>query len=567
MPRIRSRIVSALAIGALAVGSGCQSTGDPFLDALCESFGFTILPSGSLSLRDGETRTLDMYLINTATCPTTGSLTGFSDNPAAIEFGMAVGTEISASMAPAGIRLPRSADDRVVHFGMTMKLNLAGSFNAELRYANPDAHVTTSLPFTVISMPARGVINVQISGLPAEAQADVDVGIDHDDELHFTASRAAKFYAGDVKWKAFSVTAANGTVYVPTPSIGVVPLAIGDTRTLSIVYAAELPVMGMANVQISGLPAGVSGGTVTVSGNGVNQTVTQSSSLQLAAGVYTFTANTASNTVNDFADPQSARQVAISAGQVTNVLFAYAVVATLVNFNVLGLESGLTPLIALTRGAETRTIAANTAAVKLAVGLWTIAMVERVVSGRTYGRTGASAATLTVLAQSNAMALALAYYCFRWQWQAAATFGVFSDPYGHLLFINMLMTAHLMGVSWQFPDPAPANAFPGARLAHQTVTQETVTITGQGAFVPVTGTRATNGALSLTGSGTVAGYTNVPVALTGTLTNAGALAGVQYRMGQVANPTGLPGGPIIYTISAPAAPAILGFGGAAAVRR
>jgi len=65
----------------------------------------------------------------------------------------------------------------------------------------------------------------------------------------------------------------------------------------------------------------------------------------------------------------------------------------------------------------------------------------------------------------------------------------------------------------------------------------------------VTGPRASDGAVTLTGSATVAGWPSTPVVLTGTLSDANVLGG-SYRMGQDTAPTGLPGGVITYTISA-----------------
>ena len=546
--RRRARFFSTLAITTLIASSGCTASE---LRAFCEIFGLTV--PAELQARDGETLIIDLYLVRGDPCVSPGSLTATSNNPAALEFGGFTVMEISPSQAPAGVPLPRNSDEDLLHFSLPVKLNLAGSHTAQLRYTNPDANVDEVRPISIISQAARGAINVQITGLPAGVPADVYVDIEGD-EVHFTASGSAKFFFGEVEWEAFPVTGPDGTVYVPMPAFGVVPLAINETKTLNIVYAADAPAMGWLNLQISGLFGGATGGGVRVMGDGFNQVFTQSGMVELRAGAYLLESSTASTTNNDFNDPQPMREVMVTAGQTTNALFAYAIIATLVNINVFGLEAGLAPLITFTRGLETRTVSANTAAIKLAIGLWTIAMLDRTASIRTYTRTGSAATSINVLALTSPMALALAYYCSRFQWQIASTWGIFSDPFSHAGFIQMLLVAHVLNILWQFPDPAPAVPSGSTVRANQTVTQETVTITGQGAFVQVTGTRGANGALNLTGSGTVAGFSNVPVAMTGTLTNAGALTGVQYRMGQTEAPTGLPNGPIIYTVTAPAPP-------------
>jgi hypothetical protein len=68
--------------------------------------------------------------------------------------------------------------------------------------------------------------------------------------------------------------------------------------------------------------------------------------------------------------------------------------------------------------------------------------------------------------------------------------------------------------------------------------------------VTVTGTLATDGTIVATGTGTVAGFPNVPVKFTGKLNPDGSITG-DYQMGQDTPPTGLPNGSITYTITGP----------------
>jgi hypothetical protein len=76
----------------------------------------------------------------------------------------------------------------------------------------------------------------------------------------------------------------------------------------------------------------------------------------------------------------------------------------------------------------------------------------------------------------------------------------------------------------------------------------TITITGAAPWVTVTGTLDANNNFVATGAGTVAGFANVPVKFTGTVTAAGALSGT-IQIGQSTPPTGLPNGPVTYNLT------------------
>jgi hypothetical protein len=425
---------------------------------------------------------------------------------------------------------------------------------------------TTASPgpalINVTVRPTHGTVNVNISGLPAGVAGNVTVGSLLVELKTFTVSGSAQMLPGTWAVIAAPVTA-NGVTYDPTPASGVVDVIAGASSSVSIVYAPR-PVVttGTMSVQIGGLPGGTSG-SVTITGNGVNQTVTSSGAVTLAAGTYTVTATGASTANNDYADPQPSRQVTIVAGQTTSVSFVYAIVATLVNVNVAGLEAGLAPQVTLTNGSEVRTVSANTAALRLAVGTWAVVMAERSQGPRNYRGRSANATALIVAAQTSPVTLALAYYCYRWAWQSVVNLAVFLDPNGHDPFVALKLAAHILNVTWIFPELAVSGA---AALADQVATQETVTISGEGAFVTVTGTRAANGAITLTGTGTVAGFANVPVRLTGTMSSSGAITNGRYEMGQNTAPTGLPGGSIIYSFST-LAPSVSGAIVESALRR
>lgn len=504
---------------------------------LCQLTDFRFVPT-AVSVNEGETVTVQFRHTSTEACESSILHTTSSDDPA------------TATVAAADRRHSEGSnpgeETNTVNVAIT-GVKPGGPVN--VRVATTAAATPSqshAIPVTVVA--TKGEVNLTITGLPTGVQGDVFVGSALLDGRRFTATGSGRFRPGTLPVVASSVTA-NGVTYDPTPTSGTILLGVGEIRAFSVAYSVRVAAAGTASVQVAGLPAGAAP-SITITGNGVNQTLTGSGTVTLQPGTYSVAANTVSDATNDYADPTPSRQVTISSGQTTNVLFAYAIIATLVNLNISGLEAGLTPLVTLTRGSDVRTVSANTAALRLALGAWTIAMAERTVSIRTYQRRSTAATTLTVLAQTSPMAVALAYYCSRFQWTTSASFSVLSDPNGHAPFINLLLVAHLLTVQWLFPEPSSAAA--NVSLANQTVTQETVTISGQGSFVTVTGTRGAGGALNLTGTGTVAGFSNVPVALTGTLTSAGALTGVTYRMGQSAAPTGLPTGPITYSMSAPA---------------
>lgn len=547
----RRRIVSLLAVSAVILGAGCKRTGDPVLDEfLCEVFG-VVFEDEVYAALEGHPFTADAYYVRGNRCTTPGTFTAMGSVPGAFDIGGVTYDMIPSNERPDGVPAPRNSDEAVYRARIPITMQMGGSFSLSLRYEHTEANVIATHTAAVNSQATRGAVNVTITGLPANTPGNVVVDVLGPSETQFTQTGSGKFFAGTIGYQAQPVTSGDGITYAPNPASGTFDLGVGETHQLTVNYTAETT-MGMVNLGVMGLPDGLNG-SVTVTGENFNQTFNASSWIPLQAGIYTFTSNTVGNAVNDYNDPEPTRQVSVTAGQVTNVLYTYAIIATLVNIQVLGLEAGLGGLATLTKGSDVRTVSGNTAALKLALGIWTINMVARTINGREYIATGSTPTSINVVAQTTAMALALTYFCHRFQWQIAATFGLFSDVYNHFVFVQLALGIHLLNILWQIPDPAPALPPPGITIANQT-SQQTVTISGPTNFVTVTGTRAANGALNLTGTGTVAGFPNVPVTLTGTMTNAGALTNVQYQMGQNTPPTGLPNGPIIFSITADAPP-------------
>ncbi len=117
--------------------------------------------------------------------------------------------------------------------------------------------------------------------------------------------------------------------------------------------------------------------------------------------------------------------------------------------------------------------------------------------------------------------------------------GVSDDPFGHAAFIAMLATLNLI-IQIDYP---PATAPAGAAAV-----QGTITISGPFPWVTVSGPLEDDGSFVATGTGTVAGFPNVPVTFTGTLSEDGATVSGILQMGQDTAPTGLPNGAIRYTV-------------------
>jgi hypothetical protein len=181
----------------------------------------------------------------------------------------------------------------------------------------------------------------------------------------------------------------------------------------------------------------------------------------------------------------------------------------------------------------------------LAVGLWRLQLLQYVViAGLLQNTYNPVVATqfLTVVGAQVSPVLA-AYYLALVKLYFSATMAVALDPWGHAPFILMWATGQLQLIKQLLPPQASSGSI--ARTEGDPVP---ITITGPAPWVTVTGTLAADGTIVATGTGTVAGFPNVPVKFTGTLAQDGTLTG-QYQMGQDTAPTGLPNGSITYNVS------------------
>ena len=95
----------------------------------------------------------------------------------------------------------------------------------------------------------------------------------------------------------------------------------------------------------------------------------------------------------------------------------------------------------------------------------------------------------------------------------------------------------------------PFVGYTGITKLTVTIEGNNITITGAAPWVTVTGTVDAMGNFTATGSGTVAGFPNVPAKVVGTIAADGSITGT-IQLGQSTPPTGLPNGPVTYTLTA-----------------
>jgi hypothetical protein len=86
------------------------------------------------------------------------------------------------------------------------------------------------------------------------------------------------------------------------------------------------------------------------------------------------------------------------------------------------------------------------------------------------------------------------------------------------------------------------------QLREDQVTPGMVKVKGVLPFATVTGTLDQNGQLNATGTGTAAGFSNVPYTLTGSIDWTAGTLNAELEVGQEPAPTGLPNGPIRYLL-------------------
>ncbi len=408
-----------------------------------------------------------------------------------------------------------------------------------------------------------GKLNIRISGLPAGVNADVRVSLGG--TLIGTATGTTTL--DQLTPGTYSLTANNvsnaGVVYVPSPPTQSVTVSAGSSpATASVIYAAQaLPTR--ISLTVTGLPAG-STPAVTITGPGFTpRTVNTLGPIAIdvpAAGTYTVTAARYMVSPTEVYDPDvTVRQVVVTAQQTANVTVPYIRLSA-IEYRFSGLPTNAAgPTGSITNGTETQTF--NGAGVSFVrPGTYDITLNAMIIANMTY-RPLTPLQRVTIGSGGAVLLLNYLYYLAEVQYFISAQTGIFSDPFGHQFFVNMFVAAVLRGI---LSNPMPPAASQGlARFADPS----TLTITGSAPWITVSGVRADDGSITLTGAGSAAGFSNVPARLTGVFTATGGITGGRLQFGQSAAPTGLPNGPIIYTITATGSPALSANGFEAYIRQ
>jgi len=127
----------------------------------------------------------------------------------------------------------------------------------------------------------------------------------------------------------------------------------------------------------------------------------------------------------------------------------------------------------------------------------------------------------------------------KWRQRINMNYTIVLDLHGHHNFVFALRVPQ---TDW---EAGPLQFEPAGSAA---AVPQPITIRGAPGWVTLTGTLEDDLTFTASGSGTVAGFPNVPVLMTGTLAANGTLT-AQLRLGQDTPPTGLPNGSITYNVS------------------
>ena len=396
-----------------------------------------------------------------------------------------------------------------------------------------------------------GKLNIRISGLPAGVNSDVRVSLG----ATFIGTATGTTTLDQLTPGTYTLIANNvsnaGVVYVPSPPTQSVTVSAGSSpATASVIYAPQvLPTR--ISLTVTGLPAG-STPSVTITGPGFTpRTVNTLGPITIdvpAAGTYTVTAARYTVSPTEVYDPDvTVRQVVVAAQQTVNVTVPYVRLGV-IEHRFSGLPANAVgPTGSVTNGTETQTF--NGAGVSyVRPGTYDITLNAAIIANTTYR--ALTPLQRVTLGPGAFLLLTYVYYAAEVQYLLTAQTSIFSDPFAHQFFVNMFVTAVLRAT---LSNPVPSSAAPG--LGVRPADPSSVIMTGPAPWITVSGPRDDDGNITLTGTGSAAGFSNVPARLTGVFTNTGGITGGRLQYGQSAAPTGLPNGPIIYNITATGAPA------------
>lgn len=424
--------------------------------------------------------------------------------------------------------------------GASIEALATGIGDADFTVAAGSYTVTQRLEFLRLTSD----INVGYSGLPAGLSGHVEVtGPGGFQEIVTTPRTIADVDAGTYSYQAFDVTGGpighrygggSGTFQVGQNVSFHLDIAY-ERRTAQLDFSAEGLLPGTAVSQY---------GTLV---NGVTHDITQSpQSFALENGDYTYELNTVDPDGFRYRPETTTGTLNVEAPNVYQIVTYYAASRGRVDFIFDGLPPGASVPVQLTgpwtiNGMGPGSIFAKPGdyLVNVQPFMYTNVATNRI---ETYTPAQTSVPIVVVLGtilqsqQYWQLTAALATYL--------SVIGVVSDPWGHAAFIAMAAALNLV-LRIDYPAPPP----PGpAGAAAAAAVQGTITISGPAPWVTVSGPLQDDGSFVATGTGTVAGFPNVPVTFTGTLSADGTTVSGILQMGQDAAPTGLPNGAIRYSI-------------------
>lgn len=427
------------------------------------------------------------------------------------------------------------------------------TLTAQFNYPAGSSPSPITIPVTVLA--TTGDVRVVINGLPAGVNGNVDVGSALTTLKNYTTTATQAFPPATYSVVARNVTAPDGKAYIPTPSLGSLTVTQGQTTTYTVTYAAQVASTGTLQIQVAGnLPAGTNPDILVTGPSNFSRALTGATTIaDLPPGTYTVATREVVTTNRDFgAAPGTATQTAtVSVGASSSVTSTYVTLRRAVQVSMTGvLAPGVETVVQFTQGGTTVTATNTAGTVKLPLGDHTVAAPDRTVTGRTYRVAPGLALTLNVPDASTPLIIAVAFYLALEQFDFQAQMAILADPYGHAPFVQM-WAARLIVVMLTYPF------VPAGFAAQSTNVVGAMEVTGPAPFVHVTGNLLTDRTFTLTGnsgSTAIAGYTNVAARMTGSLSTSRQITNGTFRLGQTTAPTGLPSGPIDFTLTgAPAA--------------
>jgi hypothetical protein len=404
------------------------------------------------------------------------------------------------------------------------------------------SNATTS-NVSVTYVPQVGSLGVSILGIEGPADVDVLRGSTLVRNLAISAT-LLDLPAGGYTINARSV---DGPLYrfEPTPTTQVSNVVVGAPGLAFVTYTA---VSGALNVTITGLPAGLDGRVLVTPAGNSNVTIAALARTTLvpriAGGNYAVLASpVTTNAGVVYLPTPTTTPVTIVNGRTTSVDVVYApVVAPRISFALTGVPSAGSTTLTITGGTlrDPVTVTATGATpgtVPLPIGIYTVRGDDITVGNSTY-----QPITRTLQFQVTAtenQTIVYSYFLAAARYRLAANIAVLTDPYGHRDFVQMPASITLNAVwTWASPTALPV-----------------IAVTGNAPWIAVSGTRNADGTAVLTGSGSAANFSGVAARLSGTFSATSNLSNGQLQLGSTTQPTGLPNGPITYTINAAAIPA------------